>query len=73
MAVQIVMDQTGDSRHAFDPQNSEALAEAGWRFDRLTALGYTAAVRTVAGESGRITTFDAAVEETLFFPRLAGG
>ncbi len=73
MAVQIVMDQTGDSRHAFDPQNSEALAEAEWRFDRLTALGYTAAVRTVAGESRRITTFDAAAEETLFFPRLTGG
>jgi hypothetical protein len=73
MAVQIVMDQTGDSRHAFDPQNGEALAEAESRFDRLTALGYTAAVRTVAGESRRTTTFDAAAEETLFFPRLTGG
>ena len=26
MATQIVMDQTGDTRHEFDPGNAEALA-----------------------------------------------
>lgn len=73
MAVQIVMDRTGDRRYVFDPQDSEALAEAERRFNRWTGLGDTAAVRTAAGESRRVTTFDAAAEETLFFPRLVGG
>jgi hypothetical protein len=73
MALQIVMDRTGDSRHAFDPQDSEALAEAERRFNALTGLGFTAAMRTAAGGSRRVVAFDAAAEETLFFPRLVGG
>ena len=36
MATQIVMDQTGDTRHEFDPGNAEALARAEQRFRELT-------------------------------------
>ena len=35
MATQIVMDQTGDTRHEFDPENAEALARAEQRFREL--------------------------------------
>ena len=29
MAIQIVMDRTGDSRHPFDPNDGQELAKAG--------------------------------------------
>ena len=73
MATQIVMDYSGDSRYQFDPRDVGALAEAEKRFKKLTGAGFTAAVRTAAGESIRIRSFDPNAEETLFFPRLVGG
>jgi hypothetical protein len=73
MATQIVMDHTGDSRYQFDPRDVGALAEAEERFKKLTGAGFTAAVRTAAGESARMRSFDQNAEETLFFPRLVGG
>jgi hypothetical protein len=73
MATQIVMDHSGDSRHFFDNSEADALAEAERLFLEFTSKGYTAAVRTSPGEVTRITTFDPAAEETLFFPRLVGG
>jgi hypothetical protein len=73
MATQIVVDHGGDSRHFFDTSDAHALAEAERLFLEFTSKGYTAAVRTSPGEVTRITTFDPAAEETLFFPRLVGG
>jgi len=73
MATQIIMDQSGDSRHCFDNSKANALAEAERLFRELTRKGYTAAVRTSPGEVTRITTFDPVAEQTLFFPRLVGG
>ena len=73
MAVQIVMDHTGDRRHGFSPSDAEELARAEERFRKLTDEGFTAAVRTKAGDSTIIKAFDPTAEETLFFPRLVGG
>ena len=73
MSVQIVMDHRGDTRHYFDANDAAALAEAEERFRKLTRFGFTAAVRTGSGEVTKITSFDPAAEETLFFPRLVGG
>jgi hypothetical protein len=73
MATQIVMDQSGDTRHEFDPSNPEALARAERRFRELTGVGFTAAVRTAPGEVTRIRSFDPTAPETLFYPRLVGG
>jgi len=73
MATQIVMDHTGDTRHYFDAKDAQALAQAEEQFKKLTGDGFTAAVRTSAGEVSRIRTFDPTAEETLFFPRLVGG
>ena len=73
MATQIVMDQTGDIRHEFDPGNAEALARAEQRFRELTGIGFTAALRTGPGEVTRIRSFDPTAHETLFYPRLVGG
>jgi hypothetical protein len=73
MATQIVMDHTGDTRHYFDADDTKALSKAEERFKALTSLGFTAAVRTAAGEVTMTRSFDPTAEETLFFPRLVGG
>ena len=73
MAIQIVMDHTGDTRHYFDANDAKALLEAEERFVKLTGAGFTAAVRTASGEPAVTRSFDPAVGETLFFPRLVGG
>jgi hypothetical protein len=73
MPVQIVMDYRGDTRHYFDANNSEAVAKAEARFKKLTGNGYTAATRIAAGEVTRVSSFNPAHEEMVFFPRLVGG
>jgi hypothetical protein len=39
MAVQIVMDPTGDTRHEFNVGDAEAVAKAERRFKQLTGVG----------------------------------
>jgi len=73
MAIQIVMDHTGDTRHQFDPSDAAGVAEAEARFKELTGAGFTAAERTGRGQSKVVAKFDPAAEETLFIPRLKGG
>ena len=68
MAIQIVMDRTGDSRHYFDPTDAQEVAKAERRFCELTNVGFTAATRTGPGQVSQIRSF-----ETVFFPRLVGG
>jgi hypothetical protein len=73
MAIQIVMDQTGDSRHSFNPGDAGEVAEAERRFKELTGARFTAAKRVGQGHSELVRDFDPTVEETLFIPRLKGG
>jgi hypothetical protein len=49
------------------------VAKAEHRFKQLIGAGFTAAVRTGKSRSKLIRNFDAAAEETIFFPRLQGG
>ena len=73
MAMQIVMDHTGDTRHYFEIGDVEAISKAEARFKALTSLGYTAAVRKAPRDVTVIRYFDPTAEETLFYPRLVGG
>ena len=73
MARQIVMDTTVDTRHEFDPTDTNAMSEAERRFSELTGAGFTAAVRRSEGRSELVRSFDPAAEEIVFFPRLKGG
>lgn len=73
MAIQIVMDRTGDTRHTFDAHDRAAVERAERRFMELTGAGFTAAVRTGPGEQRVTRNFDPTAEETLFYPRLVGG
>ena len=73
MAVQIVMDHNGDTRHVFDAKNSKDVLKAEQRFKELTGAGFTAAVRSSSGQPTVTRKFDPSSEETLFIPRLVGG
>ena len=73
MAIQIIMDHSGDTRHWFNPDDTKAISKAEKRFKSLTSVGYTAAVRDAAGKATVTRSFDPTAEETLFFPRLDGG
>lgn len=73
MAIQIVMDRTGDSRHFFNPDDARELAMAERRFYELTDGGFIAAVRTGPGQVSQMRSFDPNAGETVFFPRLVGG
>ena len=74
MSVQIVMDRTGDTRHAFDTTDPIALAVAELRFRELTGSGFRAVAFAGEGQPGSlIKTFDPAIERTLFIPPLQGG
>lgn len=73
MAIQIVMDRTGDSRQRFDPSDAQEVAKAERRFRVLTDAGFTAATRTGPGQVSQVRSFDPSAEETVFFPRLVGG
>jgi hypothetical protein len=73
MALQIVIDHTGDTRHEFNAEDTKALLKAEQRFRTLTSLGFTAAVRDAAGNATVTRSFDPNANETLFYPRLVGG
>jgi hypothetical protein len=73
MATQIVMDHTGDTRHYFDADDTQALLKAEERFKALTSGGFTASVRDAAGNAIVTRSFDPTANETLFYPRLVGG
>ena len=73
MATQIVMDHSGDTRHDFDANDTQALLKAEERFNQLTGAGFTAAIKNPSGEPAVTRKFDPTADETLFFPRLVGG
>lgn len=73
MAVQVVMDHSGDTRHWYDATDEQSLFEARERFTELSKQGYIAAVRGTEGTSRIVHSFESAAEEMLFFPRLVGG
>ena len=74
MAVQIVMDHTGDARHEFDPADATGLMLAERRFRALREQGYWAVALAPGGQPGRILRqFEPDVDQTLFIPQLQGG
>jgi hypothetical protein len=74
MALQIVMDRTGDTRHEFDAADAQGVALAEERFRQLTGKGFRAVALGRDGTPGRLLgKFDPTVEQTLFIPQLQGG
>ena len=74
MAVQIIMDRTGDTRHEFDIADATAVDEAERRFIELTGKGFRAAKLSEDGKPGVLMKgFDRTAERVLFIPALQGG
>jgi len=74
MAVQIVMDRSGDTRHEFDIADTKAVGAAEARFKELTGKGFRAVALGKDGAPGKMLgKFDREVEQTLFIPQLQGG
>ena len=74
MAVQIIMDRTGDTRHAFDVKDKVSIEDADKRFRELTGKGFMAVALTEDGTPGQqLKAFDPTVERTMFVPQLQGG
>ena len=74
MAVHIVMDRSGDTRHEFDTADIKAVALAEARFKELTGKGFRAVALGKDGAPGKVVgKFDRETEQTLFIPQLQGG
>jgi hypothetical protein len=74
MAVQIVMDRSGDRRNEFDTADTEAVARAEQHFQELTGKGFRAVALGKDGGPGTVMRhFDPTVEQSLFIPQLQGG
>jgi hypothetical protein len=74
MALQIVMDRSGDARHEFDGADAEAVAQAEKRFRALTGKGFRAVALGKDGTPDRLLkSFEPDIERTLFIPQLQGG
>jgi hypothetical protein len=74
MAVHIVMDRSGDTRHEFDTADTKAVALAEARFKELTGKGFRAVALGKDGAPGKVVgKFDREAEQTLFIPQLQGG
>jgi hypothetical protein len=69
----LVMDHTGHSEEAFDPNDILSLQEAERRFAELTARGFTAAKITGDGKNPIVRQFDPTAEQIVMIPRLQGG
>lgn len=71
MAIQIVMDRTGDSRHL----STRTTNESSRRRSSGSASSPMPASprRSGPGQASQIRSFDPNAEETVFFPRLVGG
>jgi hypothetical protein len=74
MAVQIVMDSGGDTRHEFATSDAASIATAEERFRELMGKGFRAVALGKEGTPGSLLDkFDPTVEQTLFIPQLQGG
>jgi hypothetical protein len=74
MAVHIIMDRSGDTRHEFDVKDRVSLEAAEARFRELTGRGFMAvAVPEDGGPGKQLKAFDETAERVMFVPALIGG
>lgn len=74
MHLQIVMNNNGDARYAFDPLDVLSVATAEARFKELTGKGFRPVALAKDGAPGELLRkFDPQVQQTLFIPHLQGG
>ena len=73
MAIQIVMDHNGDTRHYFDPNDADALAKAEERFKELTAKALLPPFGLPLARLPRSARSIQPPKKRCFFPQVVGG
>lgn len=74
MGMMQVMDRTGHTSVAWNPDNADELRVARETFERMTGQGYRAfRVTGKNGQGSPMATFDPTAERMLLLPHLAGG
>lgn len=74
MSIMEIMDPTGHSTTAWDPDVPAEVENARATFDRMTAQGYQAfRVGPRGQQSERMKKFDPAAEQMILIPQLQGG
>ena len=74
MAIQRILDRSGDTVHEFEVDDKEAVAEAMERFkDLVKNQGYWAVAKRADGSKKVVKTFDPTAPETMFMRQLIGG
>jgi hypothetical protein len=69
-----VLDQSGDTRLVWDPENRDDVKTAKKMFDDLKAKGYVAyAVEQKEARGKVVTKFDPAAQKLIMTPPLRGG
>ena len=73
--VMVVLDQSGDTKHIWDRNNPDEVAEARALFTRMTGERKFQAwsVTRKGDKDQRVTTFDPQAEKIIFAPALVGG
>lgn len=70
----IVMDQTGDTRSIWNPDNEDEVAAARVQYDKLKRKGYLAyTVKADGGQGEVIRDFDPTAGKIIMTPPLQGG
>lgn len=73
-SVMAILDSTGDTRHTWDRNNAEEVAEMRALFDRMKAKGMVAYSVKRSGEKDKtIKQFDPNAEKIIFAPATVGG
>lgn len=73
-SVLVILDQTGDTKHIWDPSNADEVSEMRDLFNRMKAKGMQAWSVTRKGDKDRrVTEFDPQAEKIIFAPALVGG
>jgi len=74
MSELVVMDQTGDTKTIFDPNNPDEVAVARDTFNALKAKGYLAYEVKGDGEKGEVMQeFNPIAGKVILSPPMAGG
>lgn len=68
-----IMNDEGDTKVSWDPDNAESVEAATLAFNRYRSAGYQAFAMTSGTQGEQMDAFDPGVSEVLFIPQMQGG
>jgi hypothetical protein len=73
MSQLIILDNTGDTRHDFTPDDADSVARCMEAFESMTKKGHWAVDNSVIGAGKVIKAFDRTATRITMHPQLIGG